>query len=71
MVLVDMRYTAIVLSLAILTFALLFPTFEGFIDGLENDNLPNKSRTSRKLLVETVPNNLDNKFREINIYTKD
>lgn len=53
-----MKYVAIILSLAILTFALLFPTFEGFIDGLENDQLPRKNRSRRSLLKPIIPRKL-------------
>ena len=52
---VDMNYTVIVLSLAVLTFALAFPTLESFIVGLENDTLPRNRRRQRKLMSAIVP----------------
>jgi len=67
-----MTYIAIVLSLAILTLALLFPTVEGFsnVIGIDTPNLPNESRTDRKLLKGVMPNKLHNKFASVNVYKK-
>jgi len=53
MVQVEMKYPAIVLSLAILAFALLFPTLERF--EAYNENLPRTSRRRRNLMKPIVP----------------
>ena len=67
-----MSYIAIVLSLAILTLALLFPTVEGFsnVIGIDTPKLPNEGRSRRKLLKGVMPKKLQNKFALVNVYKK-
>ena len=58
-----MKYLAIALLLATLVLALVFPTLEGFIVGLENPNLPRKNRRRRNLLSPIVPRKITKKSK--------